>query len=311
MSKKGLKNWLIFRFLQLLAFWLARLPRGTALKFCGFLGRLSFWVMGKARRMTVQNLSRAFGWPRRHPRLIKTARQVFVNAGKNLADLVHMGRLNDVNIDQLIKVRGRGHIDRAMAQGHGVIAITGHIGNWELLAAWFAIKGYPVNVVFRRVYDPRLDQILNDLRKKTRVRGISRDQGVKEMIRVLRRGETLGVLMDQDTKVRGALVPFFGRAAYTPVGPVVLAQKTGAALVPVAIHRQKDETHLITIEPPVELVCTEDPDSDAVVNTAACTAVLERFVRMHPAQWVWMHDRWRRGLKESKGLASEDVFHAP
>jgi KDO2-lipid IV(A) lauroyltransferase len=311
MSRKRLKNWLIFRFLQLLAFWLARLPRGAALKFCSFLGLLSFWVMGKARRMTVQNLSRAFGWPRKHPRLARTACQVFVNAGKNLADLVHMGRLNGANIDQLIKVKGRDHIDRAMARGCGVIAITGHIGNWELLAAWFAIKGYPVNVVFRRVYDPRLDQILNDLRKKTSVRGISRNQGVKEMIRVLRRGETLGVLMDQDTKVRGVFVPFFGRAAYTPVGPVVLAQKTGATIVPMAIHRQKDETHLITIERPVELVCTGDPESDTLANTAACTAILEHFVRIHPEQWVWMHDRWKRKSGVEKKTTSEEIFHAP
>ena len=311
MSKKRLKNWLIFRFLQLLAFWLARLPRGAALKFCGSLGRISFWVMGKARRMTVENLSRAFGWPRRHHRLARTACQVFVNAGKNLADLIYMSRLDQANIDQLIKVKGRGYFDRALAYGRGVIAITGHIGNWELLAAWFAIKGYPVNVIFRRIYDPRLNRILDGLRKKARVRGISRDEDVKEMVRVLRRGEALGVLMDQDTRVRGAFVPFFGHPAYTPVGPVILAMKTGAAIVPMAIHRQKDETHLITIERPLKLVCTGDPEGDILANTAACTAVLERFVRRHPAQWVWMHNRWKRGWEQGSKPTQEETRNAP
>lgn len=310
MSKKRLKNWLIYRFVQMLAFWVVRLPRGSALKFCGFLGRLAFWIIRPARRLTIKNLSRAFGWPRGHPRLSRTAREVFVNAGKNLADLVHMIHLNGANIDQLIRVKGRHHLDAAMAQGRGVVGITGHIGNWELLAAWVAIKGYPLSAVFRRVYDSRLDRILSDLRKSVNVRGISRDGGTKEMIRVLRRGEMLGVLMDQDTKVRGVFVPFFGRAAHTPAGPVLLAIKTGAVIVPMAIHRQKDETYLITIEQPLKLTYTGKREGDVLINTAACNAALERFVRMDPTQWVWMHDRWRR-LEEGGKPAREDEFDAP
>lgn len=309
MSKKRLKNWLIYRFVQLLAFWMARLPRRVALKFSGFLGQLAFWVVRDARRMAEKNLSRVFGWPRGDPRLAKTARQVFVNAGKNVADLMLMPRLNRSNIDRLVRIKGGHHMERALAQGRGLIAITGHIGNWELLAASMAIRGYPVNAVTRQVYDPRLDRILNDLRKNANVRGISRDAEVKEMIRVLRRGEVLGVLMDQDTKVRGVFVPFFGRTAHTPAGPVVLAMKTGAPIVPMAIHRQPDETYLITVAPPVVLVRTENRERDIQTNTAACTAALERFIRMHPAQWVWMHDRWRRGAEQERRMAPEEFFH--
>lgn len=310
MSKKQLKNWLIYRFVQLLAFWVIRLPRGAALKLCAFLGRLAFWVVGHARQVTEKNLSLVFGWPKGDPRLTKMARGVFVNAGKNLADLIRMPRLNSANIDRLIRIKGQHHVDQAMAHGQGFIAVTGHIGNWELLAAWFAIKGYPVNVVVRRVYDPRLDRILNELRKNAHVRGISRETGAKEMFRILRRGEALGVLMDQDTKVRGVFVPFFGRAAYTPVGPVVLAMRTGATVVPMAIHRQMDETYLITVEQPLKLLHTGDEEEDILANTAACTAALERFIRMDPSQWAWMHDRWKR--KSSKGpiTAREEIFHA-
>ncbi len=309
MSRKRLKNWLIYRFVQVLAFWVARMPRGAALKLCGFLGRLSYWVVPGARRLTAENLSRAFCWSPNHPRLIRTARLVFVNAGKNLADLMLMARFRRASIDRWVRVKGKHHIDQAMALGQGVIAVTGHIGNWELLAAFFAIKGYPVNVVARQVYDPRLDQVLNDLRKIANVRGISRDRGAKEMLRVLRRGEILGVLMDQDTKVSGVFVPFFGRAAHTPTGPVVMAMKTGAPILPLAIHRQRDETYLITVEAPLKLARTGHPESNVLANTAACTRALERFIRMDPAQWVWMHDRWRKRLGREEELAWREIFH--
>jgi KDO2-lipid IV(A) lauroyltransferase len=308
MSKKRLKNWLIYRFIQLLAFWMIRLPRGAALKFCGFLGRLAYWIVADARRMTAKNLSRTFGWPEGHPRLARMTRGVFINAGKNVADLALIPRLNEVNIDRLIRVKGRHHLDLAMAQGRGVVGITGHIGNWELMAAWVAIKGYPLSAVARRVYDVRLDRILNDLRKNANVRGISRDAGVKEMIRVLRRGEMLGVLMDQDTKVRGVFVPFFGRPAHTPVGPVILAMKTGAVIVPMAIHRQKNETYLITIEQPLELAYTGNREEDILINTTACTSALERLIRLDPVQWVWMHDRWRRGDGHARSVNHEEIF---
>jgi KDO2-lipid IV(A) lauroyltransferase len=252
----------------------------------------------------VRNLSRAFGWREDDPRLRRTARQVFVLACKNVADLIWLPRLTESNIDDLVRIKDGHHLDEAMALGRGVVVVTGHIGNWELLAAGYALRGYPVSAVARQVYDPRLDRMINDLRKNARVRGISRDTGLREMIGVLRRGELLGVLMDQDTKVRGAFVPFFGRLAHTPVGPVMLAMKTGAPVVPMAIHRQPDDTHVITVMPPVKMRYTEDREDDLRINTWRCTRVLEDFIRQQPAQWVWMHDRW----KKRPGQADRDLW---
>jgi KDO2-lipid IV(A) lauroyltransferase len=294
MSAKALKNWLIYRFIWSLNVLAGRLPRRAALRLFGNLGLVAHGLLRRSRHRTVDNLSRAFGWMPYDPRLRRMARSVFVNAGKNLADLIYLPHLNASNIEDLVRIRDRHLLDEAMALGRGVIVITGHIGNWELLAAGWALRGYPVSAVARQVYDPRLDRILNDLRKNARVRGISRDGGLREMIRVLRRGELLGVLMDQDTKVRGTFVPFFGRLAHTPVGPVMLAMKTRAPIIPMAIHRQPDDTHLITVRPALEMRYTEDGEADLRHNTWMCTRTLERFIRQNPAQWVWMHDRWRK-----------------
>jgi KDO2-lipid IV(A) lauroyltransferase len=307
-SAQRIKNWLIYRFIRALNFWAGRLPRKTALPFFGHLGLTVFWVLGKARRRTVGNLSRAFGWSAKDPRLLRTARTVFVNAGKNLADLILLPRLNGSNVEQVIRIRGQHYLDEAAAQGRGVIAITGHIGNWELLAAGWALRGYPVWVVARQVYDPRLDRILNDIRENAGVRGISRDSDIRQMIRVLRRGELLGVLMDQDTRVRGAFVPFFGRPAHTPVGPVLLAMKTKASIVPMAIHRQRDDTHLITVRPNIKMQYTGNKEKDIRQNTWACTRILEQFIRQDPAQWVWMHDRWRKRPGKGAGQLRKEKF---
>ena len=309
MSRKRVKNWLIYRFVLFEAFCVGRMPRGAALKTCGFFGLIAFRVVRKARQQTEQNLSRAFGWSSDHPRLARTAREVFVNAGKNLADLILLPRLNAANVHQLIKVSGRHHIDEALALGRGLIGITGHIGNWELMAAGLALQGYPLNAVARQVYDQRLDRILNDLRKNANVRGISRDTGVKEMIRVLRKGEILGILMDQDSSVRGVFVPFFDRPAHTPAGPVMLAMKTGAPILPMAIHRQRDETYLVTVKPPLDMRYTGDREKDLLSNTAACTRALESFIRQEPSQWVWMHNRWRKKLRKENELAWKEFFH--
>jgi KDO2-lipid IV(A) lauroyltransferase len=244
--------------------------------------------------MTLKNLSLVYEKPPDHRQLVTMAHRVFVNAGKNVADAVLLSSFKPAHIDKVIKIQGRHHLDDALSQRRGVIVITGHIGNWEMLAARFAMVGYPVTAVARRIYDPRLDRILSDLRKNTQVRGISRDTDIREMIRVLRRGEILGVLMDQDTKVRGVFVPFFGRPAHTPVGPAVLALKTGAPIVPMVILRQPEDTYLITVRPALKVNYTGDRDKDVVFLTAACTRTVEQFIRQDPTQWVWMHNRWKK-----------------
>jgi len=311
MSAKALKNWLIYRFVWSLKTLAGRLPRRAALALFGRLGLLAYGLLRAARRRTVNNLSRALGWKKDDPRLRRTAREVFVQAGKNVADLIWLPRLKQSNIESLVRIKDGHLLDDALALGRGVVVITGHIGNWELLAAGYALRGYPVSAVARQVYDPRLDRMINDLRKNARVRGISRDSGLREMIRVLRRGELLGVLMDQDTRVRGAFVPFFGRLAHTPVGPVMLAMKTRAPIIPMAIHRQPDDTHVITVMPSVQLRYTEDREADLRINTWRCTRVLEDFIRRQPAQWVWMHNRWKKQPTEADRAVWKEKIDVP
>ena len=221
------------------------------------------------------------------------AREVFVHLAKNAIDVMRLGSNTKEALDRIVAAEGLEHLDRASEEGKGIILLSGHIGNWELLGAYLALKGYPLSVVGRSLNNRRLDRLLVAHRERFGLRNIARGKATRQILRALRRGEMVGFLMDQDTKIAGTFVDFFGRPAYTPTGPVTLALKLGTPIVPVAIHREQDDTYHLVVRPPIELARTDDGTEDERINTAICSKILEDFIREHPAQWVWMHSRWK------------------
>jgi len=182
---------------------------------------------------------------------------------------------------------------QARARGKGLIAVTGHLGNWELIPVYFSLKGIPVNVIARRLNDPRLDRLVVGYREKRGIRNIDRDLGARTAFRCLRRGEALGVLIDQDTRVESVFVDFMGRQASTPVGPAALAMRTGAPVVPVATYRDRDGRHIIEVGAPIELAAEGTERELLRENTERLSKAVEKYILCHPEQWVWIHERWK------------------
>ena len=291
---KRIKNWLLFRLITSLISFLNFLPRNTAISLGGFLARLAYLIIRDARRRTIANLSRAFGRRFDKRELRRLGSQVFVNLGKNVVDAVRLGRMSWEDLDKIIEIEGLEHLDEAYRLGKGVIGLTGHIGNFELMAAYFSLRGYKLSVIGRELYDPRLDRLLVRNRESADMENIPSSAGVRPVIRALRSGRLLGVLADQDSsRVRGVFVDFFGRPARTPVGAGLLAYKTGSPIVPMAILREGKNRYKIVVKPPVELRFSPDREKDLIDVTQRYTSVLESIIREHPAQWLWMHDRWR------------------
>ncbi|MBN1503626.1 MAG: lysophospholipid acyltransferase family protein, partial [Candidatus Eisenbacteria bacterium] len=174
-------------------------------------------------------------------------------------------------------------------------AVTGHIGSWEMLAAYFSMRGYPLSVLARPLRDERLEKLLDSQRRAKGMRPISRIANARPAYEALKEGGILGVLIDQDTPVTGVFCDFFGRPAFTPAGPAYLAMRTGAAVVPMGISMQRDGTHLVRILKPVDASVRDGDDKDrrALEITRECTGALERLIRFEPTQWVWMHERWK------------------
>jgi len=293
-TRKRIKNWILFRLITSLIFLLNFLPRNTAISIGGFLGGLAYFIIADARKRTLSNLRLAFAKEKEEKELRSLALRVFRNLGKNVADAVRLKNMKWEDIDRITDIDGLEHFDQAYKQGKGVIALTGHIGNFELLAAWFSLKGYKVSVIGREVYDPRLDRLLVENREKVGLENISTTAGVKPVLRALKSGRALGVLADQDSsRVRGVFVDFFGKPARTPVGPILLPYTTGSPIIPMAIVRQDRNRYRIIVKPEVQLVFSEDREGDIVEVTQRCAKALESIIRDYPDQWLWMHDRWK------------------
>ncbi len=260
----------------------------------GFLGRLSYFLIADARRKTKENLHLAFSKEIGEKQLKVIARQVFVNLGKNVADAVRLKNMKWEDVEKITEVEGLEYFDQAYRVGKGAIGFTGHLSNFELMAAYFSLRGYRLSVIGREVYDPRLDRLLVKNRESVGLKNIPSSAGVKPLLKALRSGEFLGILADQDSsRVRGIFVNFFGRPARTPVGPVLLAYKTGSPIVPMAIARIEKNRYKIIVKPPVELVFSDNREKNVTDTLQRCTDVLESIIREYPDQWLWMHDRWK------------------
>jgi len=184
-------------------------------------------------------------------------------------------------------------LESALSEGKGCVMLTGHIGNWELMAAKYVASGFQTATFVKKSYDTRLDRLVASFRQRYGIVSIDRDapDAGKQTLELLKKGFLLGALIDQDTKVASLSLPFFGETARTPSGPAALALKAGAALVCGSIARIGDR-HQISI------TCLEyEQTTDRTALTADITLrannELEQAIRRHPEQWVWFHRRWR------------------
>jgi len=293
-AKKRLKNWFLYRFITSIIFILNFLPRKSSISLGGFLGKLAYFIIADARKRTQKNLRTASAEEKDERELKKLALSVFENVGKNVADAVRLKDMKWEEIEKITQIEGLEYFDNAYKMGKGIIAVTGHIGNFELLAAYLSLKGYKLSVIGRELYDRRLDALLVKSRESVGLENIPSSASVKQIIRALRSGRVLGVLADQDSsRVRGVFVDFFEKPARTPVGPVLLAYKTQSPIVPMAIVREEDDKYKILVKEPIELAFSGDKEKDIIQTTQKYTKVLESVIREYPSQWLWMHDRWK------------------
>lgn len=268
------------------------LPGGLVVPAGSFLGTIAYLILNKERKKAIDNLSTAFSKEMTILEIKRLCRESFQNLGINLIELLRFPKLNRENIDEFVTIIGRDRLDTALKNGKGAIMLTAHLGNWEMMAAYAALKGYPVNVVARNIYYEGYNEMLVRLRESKGVKVIYRDD-VKLMFQSLKNNELLGILADQDTvKVDGLFVKFFDELAYTPTGPAALAMRTGALLIPCFIIRENGR-HKIFVEEPLPVITTGDKDKDLLINTEMYSKAIERWVRKYPSQWVWMHQRWK------------------
>lgn len=287
---------------------LARLlPASAGRNLFAQLGQLAGRVAVKDNRQAVENLGVAFpDVPVPVRRALAAA--MFRQLGRNAFEFLRLeGASREQLISRVSRVEGMENFQAAHRRGKGVIVVTGHIGCWELLPAYFVAIGYPVTVVGRRMRVGRLNRRLVGVRRGLGITSLDRDESPRPMFDLLARGEILGVLIDQHTRVAGTWVPFFGRLAHTPTAVAKLALATGAAIVPMGIFLERDGRHVVRVSPEVEVANSGSRDTDVRTITAAASLAVEAMIRLDPAQWVWFHRRWREpdAPKQAEAYAAE------
>lgn len=277
---------------------LERLPWAATYRLADWLGEFFFWAYPRYRRIALENLEQALGDVCPEAERWRLARRTFRNLMRALLEFLKTPQLGPEGLREKVALEGEEHIRRAHQEGKGIIFVTGHLGNWEWLGSRVA-QEYPLSVVAREQDDPKLEEWVRQLRERNGLRVLSRSE-VGRMLRTLRRGEALGMLVDQNTVVGSVFVPFFGRLAATVAGPVVLAKRSGAPILPIFIHRCS-QGHRAVCYPPLRLDCTDDPQEDMRRNVARMTRAIQWAIEEHPDEWLWFHRRWRTRPSESEG----------
>ncbi|MGH7368733.1 MAG: lysophospholipid acyltransferase family protein [Candidatus Rokuibacteriota bacterium] len=284
--------WLLFP----IGWLLAHLPSVVGLAVGRRLGDLLWWALPRRRAVALDNLQRSFGGEQSAAEIRRLGRRSFQHAGMNLVEACrYFLRPTDVMLSR-IRVEGREHLQTAAAHGRGVLILTAHYGNWELLAAAHGLIGLPLSFVTRPLDHPLLDDLADRFRRRSGAELITKRQAVREALGALRRQRMVGILLDQNaTRAEGVFVPFFGSPASTSKGLALLALRTGAPVVPVFLRREPAGRHCMEVGAPLP------PPPDGLVTTYTTTfnRVIEATIRRAPEQWLWMHDRWRTRPREA------------
>jgi len=256
-------------------------------------GEIAYRVLRVRRRVVEENLAATLGLTLDPPGLARIARGVYHHLGRTLFEYGRFRRLDRARLEAWVEVQGFEQIEAAHAHGRGVILVSGHFGNWELLGAVVSMRGYPVHFVAREQRNPYVDRFMNESRGHLRVGLAHVGPELRRVYRRLRAGEILGMLFDQDGGPNGEFVDVLGRVASVQTGAAVLALRTGAPILPGAIARLPDGRHRVIFEEPLWPDPSAPPAAEVRRLVTAYSASLERFILRYPEQYYWVHRRWR------------------
>ncbi|HVA79969.1 MAG TPA: lysophospholipid acyltransferase family protein [Candidatus Binataceae bacterium] len=270
------------------------LPLDRAVRLGAKLGRIAMELDRFNRPIALKNLEIAF------PDLtvaqrFAILRGAYRNWGRMAAEWSHILKLNRANIEDVVTYQGKEHWDAAerISGGRGIIVLTAHFGNWELLNVAHSVYGNRIAIVNRVVRNPYMDKAVRAARVSFGNALIERKTGGLTAMRLLRKNWQVAITLDLDVR-KGVFVDFFGVPASTSDGLARLALATGAPVVPTFMVRQGAAArHKITIHPPIEIQTTGDRSADVLENTQRFVRPLETMIRAHPDHWNWIHRRWK------------------
>jgi len=272
------------------------IPYTLSLKTGEGMGILLYHLWRSRRTIAVENLRAAVsrGAVRIGSSPEAVIRQNFRNLGRSFVEVVKIYYGFGEKVFRHVEFRGVEHFRKAHARGKGVIFITGHCGNWELNALAAAMNLTKMNVVAREQNNPYLDRVVLRTRKKYGNSVIYKKGALKKILLALKRNETVALLMDQSVvRSEGVVADFLGKKDFIMKTPAIIARKTGAPVLPGFIRRV-DSGHCIEIHEEIALDTAEDYEQAVYNDTVKFSGYIEEYIKKNPAEWLWMHRRWKR-----------------
>ncbi|MBC7263958.1 MAG: lysophospholipid acyltransferase family protein [Chloroflexi bacterium] len=264
------------------------------------LGDLCYYFSRNARANVVDNLHHVLGPEASRQHIQQVAREIFRNQGRNYYDLFRLPTLSLSKIQSLVAVHGIEHVTKALDAKQGVILVTLHFGNLDVVGQILGIYGIKVTAPAEHLYPPELFRYVCELRSFFGLKLVPADSYMRPLLRALRNSEVVGIAADRNLNQRGTWVEFFGEPALLPDGHVRLAMRTGAKIVVALSRRKSDNTFDATIEPLTDWVQTGNLEEDIQANIKGMVTILERYLRRDPDQWVMFQPVWKVGKNPTK-----------
>ena len=262
--------------------------------FARVVAGLCYLACARDRNAVIENIRTITGGRETEKRLRGMAKEMYRNFAKYLVDFFRFSKIDKEYVDRFVKIEGIQYLDEALKNGKGAIALSAHIGNWELGGAVLAAIGYPVSAVALTHRDKRIDDFFTRQRLAGRFKPIQMGASLKECYRVLKSNQILGLLGDRDFTKSGLTADFFGKPTLFPRGPSVFAYRLGAPLVPTLVIRQPDDTYRLIFEPPMYADRGKSEEEAVSELTGKCAGMIESYVKKYPTQWYIFRDMWKK-----------------
>ena len=253
------------------------IPESSAYDFARLVGRTAFVLAGRQRIIAIDSLTLAFGNQKSKEEIKQIAFDCFETMAKIAIEFMLFTE-RTILVDQYVTVEGIENLDKALAKGKGVIALSAHFGNFPLMLTKLSMDGYRTTAILRYMRDPWVNQYFHSRRESLGVGSIytqPRRQCVEKSLEVLRNNQILFIQLDQNFGTGGVFVDFFGRQAATAKGPIIFALRTKAPIIPMFIYREKGNVQKVVIEPEVEILQGKDPEETIKINAAKLTQIIE------------------------------------
>jgi KDO2-lipid IV(A) lauroyltransferase len=270
---------------------------GYFLAECG--GYALFLLSARRRSIIRNNIKRVSGVEPGKSRVQRRVCGVFKNSLKNYFDLTRLSQFRFQNLEGSVTIEGWHHLAKAVTEGKGTIIASAHLGNFEVAAQVLAARGIKMAIIVEAFDTTPFLRSIAELRQRNGCRILPVSMGaMKDSLQTLRRGGAVVIVCDRDVQGSGVSIKFFGEETPLPSGAVSLALRTGASIVPVFSVRKSNNRFAIYIEPPLRLVGTGNRRHIVKANMESLAAIMERYIRQYPEQWVVLEPIWCNQVTE-------------